>query len=165
MSDPRLTDQRLREQRRRLNAESREGGFPAVAGASATVGEFVVITEQANHLVCRRLTDQTASPTQFLIAKPPELRHDAALYDRVDTLSSNAPHEVEVTFTDETGDETWMVTLPYIEEGGSKTATTIKAERSPLASDVDVNGEPLLWIDSNIAGRKWAADLGGEEES
>ncbi|MFA9477103.1 hypothetical protein ACERK3_02230 [Phycisphaerales bacterium AB-hyl4] len=95
------------------------------------------------------------------VAKPPELRHDAAYYEDVDSVSTTDAQTVEVAISGE-DDETWVTKPPYITGGGGKHASEILATRTPMARRVEVEeGEeqvPLRWMDTNTTGRVWGLE-------
>ena len=129
------------------------------AKRGSMTGWFEVREEKEDHLVCRRFhEDGTVGETDVLVAKPRMLRHDPKYYLQVASMTTTDPDAVDVTFDGDTADESWQVTLSYLPSAtaGTKTPSVIHAVRSRLAREVEVDGEPVRWLDANLDARAWA---------
>lgn len=100
-----------------------------------------------DHLVCREWDGQSEGTLDVLVAKPQLLQHDVDLYPQLTTLVT--VDEQTVTAGDGSGTETWVVSPAY-------TADLSEVLASPFASGLTVGGQPVLLMDTNMAGRVWA---------
>ena len=122
-------------------------------GEAVEVVEMQVQSEQNDYLVCQEVDDDgEPDGTDVNVAKPRLLRHEAKWRENVSTITTVKVDEVDVTFNDETDDETWAVTESYVSANGladGKEPTSILASLVRMASEVSVSDTPLQWMDLN----------------
>lgn len=147
----------------------RGGGGDEGRPRGTTIMAMRVLSVENDYLVCRRIdTAGEEIGGEVNVAKPPELRHDPAYYEGVDSITSQGAQTIEVEFTDtEIEDEVWQVKPPYIADVSGKHDTEILAVRSPLARlvevEIDEEQVPLTLVDMNVAGRVWGTPEPEEE--
>ena len=83
----------------------------------------------------------------IVVAKPSKLRHDAAEYPSVTTLTTVAENTVGVT--DGSTEETWVVTPTY-------TVGDYIVIGKTSYTGVSHNGDDVKFLDLNVDGRAWA---------
>ena len=117
------------------------------------------ITALANDYVTCKLVDDTGAVVgdDFDVAKPWKLRHLAAEYDGVDSITTGADSNTVTAGASAEDDETWKVRQPY------KVDDVIIIGRVQH-TDVTVSAVELHWIDLNVDARAWVTPCEQEPE-
>ena len=125
-----------------------------LAGDAVKATLMQVVTIENDYLTCQIVADGTASGASLYIAKPFQLRHDAAYYDGVTTWTT-----IDAQTADESDGATterWATNLVYF------VGCKLYAYQPTGGTGLTISGlvgyeEPLVvdWLDLNIDGRKW----------
>lgn len=138
-------------------SSSRDANLPVrPALQRRTLPIRVKITATANDYITVKRVDRSGAETgsEFNVAKPEQLRHDAAFYPPVDNVSGSGQEGNAMTATGGGNTEEWEV-RPWKYEAGRYLTV------APTGfSGVSVGGNDLKWIDLNVDGRAWADTTG-----
>lgn len=129
------------------------GGTSGGGGGVSGVVRMQIAEIFNDHLRCRMIEgaapDSPAGDTDYLVAKPLKLRHQASIYPQLDSLTTIDAQNVTAAATGYES-ELWRVNPRYV------VGQTLFAEALPVSgTGLEVSGERLVWMDANVDGRAW----------